>query len=111
MSFLAMALAVSVQSAPAADRNSVYRQARDYYEKGMYARARTLFSEIADGDHVAGGFAVLCAERMRVPGYENEMEKYLSKYPYSGLATEIRYRHALNLFDDGDYFGAPDAWS
>ena len=111
MSFLALALAVSVQSAPAADRNPVYRQARDYYEKGMYARARTLFSEIADGDHVAGGFAVLCAERMRVPGYENEMEKYLSKYPYSGLATEIRYRHALNLFDDGDYFGASEAFS
>ena len=31
------------------------------------------------------------------------MEKYLSAYPYSGLATEIRYRHALNLFDDGKF--------
>lgn len=105
-SILAIALAVSMQSAFAADRNPAFRQARNYYEKGMYARARTMFSEIADEDPVAGGFAVLCAERMRIPGYETEMERFLSLYPYSGLTTEILYRHALNLFDDGNYYGA-----
>ena len=35
MYFLALALEVSVQSAPAADRNPVYMHARVYYEKGM----------------------------------------------------------------------------
>ena len=108
---LVVALAFTALAADASDRTAVYRQARNYYEKGMYARARTLFSEIADEDPVSGGFAVLCAERMRVPGYENEMEKYLSAYPYSGLATEIRYRHALNLFDDGKFNDAALAFS
>ena len=108
---LVVALAFTALAADASDRTAVYRQARNYYEKGMYARARTLFSEIADEDPVSGGFAVLCAERMRIPGYETEMERYLAVYPYSGLATEIRYRHALNLFDDGKFNDAASAFS
>ena len=108
---LVVALAFTALAADASDRTPVYRQARNYYEKGMYARARTLFSEIADEDPVSGGFAVLCAERMRIPGYETEMERYLAVYPYSGLATEIRYRHALNLFDDGKFNDAASAFS
>lgn len=108
---LVVALAFTALAADASDRTAVYRQARNYYEKGMYARARTLFSEIADEDPVSGGFAVLCAERMRIPGYETEMERYLAVYPYSGLATEIRYRYALNLFDDGKFNDAASAFS
>ncbi|MGM9768088.1 MAG: tetratricopeptide repeat protein [Candidatus Cryptobacteroides sp.] len=100
---LVVALAFTALAADASDRTAVYRQARNYYEKGLYARARALFSGIADEDPVSGGFAVLCAERMRIPGYETEMERYLATYPYSGLVTEIRYRHALNLFDDGKF--------
>ena len=94
---LVVALAFTALAADASDRTAVYRLARNYYEKGMYARARTLFSEIADEDPVSGGFAVLCAERMRIPGYETEMERYLAVYPYSGLATEIRYRQWLTM--------------
>ncbi len=80
------------------------------YEKGMYVKAREIFSSYPE-DPIAGGYAVLCEVKMKTTGYEVRMRKYLDTYPYSGLAPKIRYAYALNLFDEGDYAQASAEFS
>lgn len=87
-----------------------FRLALDLYEKGMYERAGTLFGDIAEqtGDMEAEGYQVLCAVRLRAPESGTMMKKYISRFPYSGLIPQIRYAHASNLFDAGEYAEALD---
>ncbi len=82
-----------------------YKYARDLYAHGMYVKAREVFSSFAD-DPVAQGYALLCDIKMRSVGYESKLVKYLEHCPYSGLVPQIRYAHALNLFDSQDYSDA-----
>ena len=85
-----------------------YREALDLYDKGMYDRAMLLFRELAqDGDNEnAEGYYVLTAAHLRVPGYEALIENFIARSQSSGLIPQIRYRYALNLFDDKDFTGA-----
>ena len=103
---------VSVQGAPVGGNvlksRDAYRQAMELYGRGMYSEAREIFSSLAAEDSRAAGYEVLCSTMMKAYGYEAAMEKYFSDYPYSGLVPEIRYAHACNLFDAGDYAAA--AW-
>ena len=78
------------------------RYARELYDHGMYVKAREIFSSYTD-DPVAQGFAVLCDIKMKTPGHETGLNRYLERFPYSGLGPQIRYAHALNLFDEQDY--------
>lgn len=78
------------------------KYAKDLYDHGMYVKAREVFS-LFDGDPVAKGYALLCDIKMRSAGYETKLVKYVESYPYSGLVPQIRYAHALNLFDAQDY--------
>lgn len=85
-----------------------FRTAVSLFDRGMYDRARHLFSSIAGryGDYEAEGYAVLCSANLRTEGYGSLVEQYIGDYPYSWLIPAIRYRYALNLFDDDDYAGA-----
>ena len=87
---------------------SVYRQALELFNHGMYAEARSLFASLSEVDSRSEGYAALCSVKMKSPGYESEMKKYLESSPYSGLAGQIRYAHALNLFEAEDYAGASE---
>ncbi len=78
------------------------KYAKDLYEHGMYVKAREVFSSF-DNDPVAKGYALLCDIKMKSVGYETKLMKYVESYPYSGLVPQIRYAHALNLFDAQDY--------
>lgn len=82
-----------------------YGQALTLFESGLYQQARIAFEELAAGgdDIMSEGYAVLCAEYLRSPGYETLFERYTDLYPYSVLVPRLRLRYALNLFDDGDY--------
>ena len=86
-----------------AGKTEAFREAMTLYENGIYARARQLFSSISDSDGVAQGYAVLCGVLMDSEDYRPEMEKYIADWPYSGLVPQLRYRHALNLFDKSEY--------
>lgn len=85
-----------------------FRLAMELYGKGMYERAGSMFGDIAraDGDMEAEGYQVLCAIKLRSPEHVALMERYIAEYPYSGLIPQIRYAHASNLFDSGDYASA-----
>ncbi len=77
------------------------KKAKILYDKGMYSRAKVLFD--ASDDPEAGGWAALCALNMRTEGCDILADDYLFSHPESRLAPQIRYRQALNSFDDGDY--------
>ena len=93
----------------AVDRKD-FRYAHDLYRRGMYERAEAIFARLysESGDFEAGGYMVLCAVCLDRDGYRTMMEDYIARYPYSGLIPQIRFRHALNLFDDQDYMGASE---
>lgn len=84
------------------------RDALRLYEKGIYGRSKMILDEIGreDGKAYPVGYSLLCDIKAGVPGYENRMEVYMDEYPYSALIPQIRYQHALNLFDAGDYASA-----
>lgn len=99
MAGLTACMMLSALSAGA--REGDFRQAVTLYQSGMYAQARTLFEK--DGSVQGKGYAVLCAICMQTKGYEAQMNSYLAEYPYSGLAPQMLHKHALNLFDKGEY--------
>ena len=89
-------------------QNGRFRRAMALYERGMYGRAREIFSDVASesGSFEAEGYAVLCSVKMKVPGYEPYAEAFIGKYPYASAVSQIRFAHALNLFDSQDYVNA-----
>ena len=78
------------------------------YDHGMYSRARLYFDEIAADSYTTDpeGYAVLCDVRQRVPGYVRTMDRFLAENPQSPVNFQIRFAHALNLFDAHDYVEA-----
>lgn len=89
-------------------RTRQYREILELQENGMRNRSRILFREAGRQylDSDPEGYAVLNEVIMRIPSYEHEMERFISEHPYSMLVPQIRYRHALNLFDAEDYLAA-----
>ena len=94
----------------AAVRDREFRDALDLYGRGMYAAAQARFAMIAEktGDSGAEGYRVLCAVHLGQSGYRTMMQDYIDRYPYSGLIPQMRFFHALNLFDAEDYRGASE---
>jgi len=90
-----------------------FREAMRLYDKGMLNRAQKLFDQLAVETGEAGpeGFSVLCDVRANVTGYIGRMESFVASHPYSALIPQLKYHHALNLFEAGDYAGASDVFS
>ncbi len=94
------------------DRTTVqvqeFRDAMRLYDKEMYSRSKAMFDRIDKDNATAdpAGYALLCDVRVEKPGYENSLEKFLEEYPYSALIPQIKFQHALNLFDRQNYVEA-----
>ena len=89
-------------------RTREYREALRLYEKGMFDRSMLLFKDLVTetGDETAYGYYVLNAACLRTPGYEKLIEEFVERSGSSALIPQIRYRYALNLFDDKDFAAA-----
>ena len=89
-------------------RQAQWKDALEMYRHGMYGKAMGEFlrMDAEKEDQMARGYAVLCAEKMRTPGYGTLVDNYLEQYPESSLVPKILYQRGLNLFDDEDYQGA-----
>lgn len=99
-------LAVAVLAIlPSGARAQEYREALRLYEKGMLGRSGAMFDEVASktGKSDPAGYSVLCDVRSNVPGYENRIEAYVDRAPFSPLVTQMYFYHALNLFDEMKY--------
>ena len=86
-------------------KTDAFRQAVEFYDRGMCERAESIFSEIAASgqDVMAKGYEALCAVRRQSVGNRNLADQYISEYPYSGLIPQIRFYNALNLFDEQNF--------
>lgn len=91
-----------------------YRDALRLYDKGMFSRSKMMFDEIVrETERKAdpAGWSLLCDVRSNVPGYENRIGTFVAEYPYSVLIPQVRFHHALNLFDAQDYKSASEQFS
>ena len=81
------------------------REAVRLFDLGMHGRSRTILEKVAReyGAVDAKGYAVLCDVIAAAPGYETRMKSFFDNYPYSKLISQLKFRHALNLFHSGNY--------
>ena len=82
-----------------------FRDAMRFYDKEMYSRAAVMFERAGKENEKAApyGYSLLCDVKDNTPGYVGRMEAFFTEYPYSALIPQIKFHHALNLFDAGDY--------
>lgn len=82
------------------------------YGKGLVSRASSVLETLPEGVSAISPeeYSALADVVMNIPGYRYGMEEFLDSNPESVLAPQIRYRHALNLFDAEDYQGASEAF-
>lgn len=101
------ALSALVLSATALSAND-YREILKLQQRGMHNRASILHNELSREikSSEPEGYAILCDIMMGMDAYQARMEDYIARNPHSVLVPQLRYRHALNLFDQQDYEGA-----
>lgn len=89
-------------------RADEFRQILRLHENGMPARSRKLFRELDRKTWKSDpeGYALLNEAALGAPGYESRMNEFIAANPHSVLVPQLRYMHALNLFDRQDYAGA-----
>lgn len=102
---IALALSSELIANGQTTKTDAFRQAVEFYDRGMFERAESIFSEIAASgqDVMAKGYEALCAVRRQSVGNQNLADQYISEYPYSGLIPQIRFYNALNLFDEQNF--------
>lgn len=102
---IALALSSELIANGQTTKTDAFRQAVEFYDRGMFERAESIFSEIAASgqDVMAKGYEALCAVRRQSVGNRNLVDQYISEYPYSGLIPQIRFYNALNLFDEQNF--------
>ena len=113
MKLITILAAVGLAIMPLNAQMNDYHDALRLYEKGMLGRSKSMFDNLSAQTRKSdpAGYSVLCDVRSQVRGYENRMEAYFEKYPYSALISQIRYYHALNLFDAEKYQVAAQQFS
>ena len=81
------------------------REAVRLYDIGMIGRAKSMLEGVSKKAATtdARGYAVLSDVITAAPGYEVRMNEFFVECPYSIWVPEIKYRHALNVFNSGDY--------
>ena len=102
---IALALSSELIANGQTTKTDAFRQAVEFYDRGMFERAESIFSEIAASgqDVMAKGYEALCAVRRQSVGNRNLADQYISEYPYSGLIPQIHFYNALNLFDEQNF--------
>ena len=84
------------------------QKAVDLYEGGLYASAMTVLQAMPEygSDAVVDGYAVLCAQKQRTPGYRTMADNYMRRYPAGILTDDVRLERAFDHFDTGEYEAA-----
>lgn len=107
------ALAVMILSSVAAyaqevTDNTSMREAMLLFDRGLYSRSSFDFGQIRDRHSCPEGYSILSDAKARVPGYDMRMHDYIMRNPQSAIIPQLRWQHALNLFDAHDYKRAGD---
>lgn len=84
------------------------REAVRLYDNSMFSRSRSVFDGISE-EAVSSdpeGFSVLSQVRSSAAGYEAAMDSFITRNPHSVHVPQIKWHHAMNLFDSHDYKAA-----
>ena len=103
------ALVMSVTALSAQD----FREILKLQQHGMHNRASLLYNGLSK-DAMSlepEGYAILSDVTMNLEAYKPRMDEYIRNNPHSVLVSELKFRHALNLFDAQDYAGAAQVLS
>jgi hypothetical protein len=94
-------------------QNKDFREALKLQQRGMHSRASIMFDGLSREKQSADpeGYSVLSDVIMNLESYESRMNDFLKRNPHSSLASELMYRHAINLFEGQDYVSAAEAFS
>lgn len=111
LSILALVCALNsadINASPVTGGHKPVRELREairLYDMGMLGRAKSMLEGVSKKTVSADarGYAVLCDVITAAPGYEVRMQGFFVECPYSIWVPEIKYRHALNVFNSGDY--------
>lgn len=82
------------------------RETLKLYDSGMFSKSSFDFDRIADRTATPEGYAILCDAKALVPGYDKRMYDYIMRNPQSAIIPQLKWQHALNLFDSQDYRSA-----
>ncbi len=82
-----------------------FSKALKLYDRGLYSRASELFDAdySQSGNVEARGYSILCSAALEKQGYLSEIETFAAENPFSELIPSMRFAHARNLFDKGEY--------
>lgn len=86
-------------------RTKAFREILRLQQHGMHSRASVMFDELSRevfSDDFRG-YSILGDILMNTNSYESSMNEYLEINPHSVLASQMRYQHAMNLFDDMNF--------
>lgn len=78
------------------------REALNLYRQGFFAQARQLFEQAPESPRTRA-YILLCAIRSQASDYPSMLFDFRRDYPVSAFDSEIGFRHALILFDQGKY--------
>ena len=87
-----------------------FRDAFRLYDNAMFSRTRALFDRMSEVSASSDpeGLSVLSQVRAETSGYETMMELFIAGNPHSVHVPQIKWHHAMNLFDRQDYKAAGD---
>ena len=110
--YILAAFSALVMSATALQAQD-FREILRLQQHGMHNRASLLYNGLSR-DVISSepeGYAILCDVRMNIGSYKSRMDDYIKRNPHSALVSQLRLRHALNLFDVQDYACAAEYFS
>ncbi len=86
-------------------RSRELRNALKLQEHGMHSRAAILLYDLGRDLRSSDpeGYALLSDVIMNMNSYTSRMNEYVSCNPQSVLTSQIKFHHALNLFEEQDY--------
>lgn len=85
-----------------------FREILKLQKRGMHNRASLMYSELSMQVRSSEpeGYAILSDVIMNVNAYAARMEDYIKRNPQSLLVPQMRFIHALNVFEAQDYLTA-----
>ena len=85
-----------------------FRDALRLRERGMHSRSSAVFDELSQSYGKTDPLALSVLEDVlrQVPGYEIRMDAFACAYPHSVYLPQIRFAHAVNLFEAQEYSSA-----
>ena len=107
ISLVAAAFAVMTFSSFSAHaQDSGLRETMRLFDRGMYSYSSYDFEKMPGRTADSEAYSILADAKAQVPGYDMRMHDFIMRNPQSAVIPQLRWQHALNLFDAHDYKAA-----